>query len=157
MPSIYIETTIPSLATSKPSRDIITAGRQASTLLFWETERHKYDLYISQYIIDECSLGDSEAAERRLNFIKGIPIIPYDKNIIDLANTYQKLLDIPEKSKIDCFHLAVCVVAGLDYMLSWNCTHLGVRTFAKLQNYNAIHGMHTPLLLTPEALMEMED
>jgi len=157
MPSIYIETTIPSLATSKPSRDIITAGRQASTLLFWETEQHNYDLYISQYVIDECSLGDPKAAERRLNFIKSIPIIPYDKNITDLANKYQSLLNIPEKSKLDCFHLAVCVVAGIDYLLSWNCTHLGVSTFAKLQSHNIKHGMHTPLLITPEALMEMED
>jgi hypothetical protein len=36
MKNIYIETTIPSLATAKPSRDTITAGRQASTMLFWE-------------------------------------------------------------------------------------------------------------------------
>ena len=79
MSSIYIETTIPSLATSKPSRDIILAGRQAPTILFWENERHNYDLYISQYVIAECSLGDVEASERRLNFIKGIPIIPFDK------------------------------------------------------------------------------
>ena len=85
--SIYIETTIPSLATSRPSRDIIIAGRQASTLLFWEAERHNYDLYISQYVIDECSLGDTAAAERRLNFLKGISVIPYDKNITELAYT----------------------------------------------------------------------
>jgi hypothetical protein len=156
MPSIYVETTIPSLATGKPSRDIIVAGRQASTLLFWETERHKYDLFISQYVINECSLGDSEAAERRLHFIKGISIIPNDKNITELAYKYQKLLGIPDKSILDCFHLSVCVIASIDYLLSWNCTHLGVSTFAKLHNYNIKHGMHTPLLLTPEALLEME-
>lgn len=55
--SVYIETTIPSIATSRPSRDTIIAGCQADTLLFWENERFKYDPYISQYVIDECTLG----------------------------------------------------------------------------------------------------
>ena len=32
MKSVYIETTIPSLVTSKPSRDMIVAGRQAATI-----------------------------------------------------------------------------------------------------------------------------
>jgi len=45
--SIYIETTIPSFATAKTSRDAIIAGHQAATILFWENERQKYELYVS--------------------------------------------------------------------------------------------------------------
>ena len=157
MKSIYIETTIPSLATSRPSRDTIIAGRQAATMLFWETERDKYDLYVSQYVIDECSLGDADAAGRRLEFLRGIPVIPKSDQIQALANTYQQLLGIPDRAKIDCFHLAACVAAETDYLLSWNCAHLGIQTFIKLQAYNVKHGLFTPLLLTPEALMEMEE
>jgi hypothetical protein len=108
LPSVYIETTIPSLATSRPSRDMIIAGRQATTLLFWESERHKYDLYVSQYVIDECLLGDADAAERRMSFNK----------------------------------------------LSWNCAHLGIHTYVKIRQYNDEQKLHTPVLLTPEALME---
>ena len=156
MHSVYIETTIPSLATSKPSRDIITAGRQAATLLFWETERDNFDFYVSQYVIDECSFGDAEAAKRRLDFIKGITIIPYFESISELAIKYQQLLSIPDKAKIDSFHLATCVLANMDYLLSWNCTHLGVHTFAKMQKYNDKYGLHTPLLITPEALMQTD-
>jgi hypothetical protein len=48
--SIYVETTIPSYATSRPSNDIVIAGRQALTRFFWEQERHKYDLFISRYV-----------------------------------------------------------------------------------------------------------
>jgi hypothetical protein len=44
--SIYLETTIPSYATAKPSTDIIVAARQLLTNLFWEKERHKYNLLI---------------------------------------------------------------------------------------------------------------
>ena len=44
MKSVYIETTVPSLAAGRLSRDMIVAGRQATTILFWETERQKYDM-----------------------------------------------------------------------------------------------------------------
>ena len=154
-PSVYIETTIPSLATSRPSRDMIIAGRQAVTLLFWESERHKYDLYVSQYVIDECLLGDAEAAGRRMSFLQGIAAIPKSEPISVLAKKYQKLLDIPDRSVIDCFHLAVCVLAEMDYLLSWNCAHLGIHTYVKIRQYNDEHKLHTPVLLTPEALMEI--
>jgi len=157
MKSVYIETTIPSFAASKPSRDMIIAGRQAATILFWESERHKYDLYVSQYVIDECSFGDTDAAKRRLDFIKNIPVIPKSEQISALASEYQRLLYVPDRSKIDCFHLAVCVTAAMDYLLSWNCTHLGIHTFVKLQKYNEKKGLFTPFLLTPEALMEIDE
>jgi hypothetical protein len=67
---VYIETTIPSYATARPSMDIISANRQGLTKLFWEYEREKYKLYISQFVLGECRQGDLEAAKRRLEFIK---------------------------------------------------------------------------------------
>ena len=155
MKNIYIETTIPSLATSNPSRDMIIAGRQAVTILFWETERQKYDLYVSQYVIDECVQGDINAAKRRLEFLNGIKIIPKSEKISELAQEYQEFLEIPDKSKIDCYHLAVCVLSEMDYLISWNCTHLGINTFIKIQKYNELNGLFVPILLTPEALMDI--
>ena len=157
MKSLYIETTIPSLATARPSRDTIIVGRQASTLMFWENERDKYDMYVSQYVIDECAFGDARAAARRLEFLRGIPVIPKSEQIAMLADVYQRLLGIPDRAKIDCFHLAVCVVAEMDYLLSWNCVHLGIHTFLKIREHNEKSGLFTPLLLTPEALMEINE
>jgi hypothetical protein len=157
MKSIYVETTIPSLATARPSRDTIIAGRQASTLMFWEDQRGKYELDVSQYVLDECALGDVDAAGRRLDFLRGIPVIPESEQIAALAEIYQPLLGIPDRAKIDCFHLASCVVAEMDYLLSWNCVHLGIHTFVKIREYNEKHHLFTPLLLTPEALMEIDE
>jgi len=134
---------------------MIIAGRQAATIYFWESERKKYDLYTSQYVIDECLQGDTEAAKRRLGFLESIAIIPKSEQISELANEYQKLLNIPDRSKIDCFHVAVCVISEMDYLLSWNCTHLGINTFIKIQKYNELNGLFTPVLLTPEALLEI--
>jgi hypothetical protein len=55
--TVYVETTIPNYATAKPSMDILSANRQTITKLFWEYERDKYKLYISQFVLDECKQG----------------------------------------------------------------------------------------------------
>jgi predicted nucleic acid-binding protein len=154
--SVYIETTIPSYATAKTSRDVIKAGRQAMTKLFWENARQNYDLYISQYVIDECSDGDVNAAKRRIDFIEGLTFINTTAKIEELAHIYQQLLGIPEDSKTDSFHLAVCVDAKIDYLLTWNYTHLGMASYRKLLEYNTKNGLSTPLLVTPEILNTKE-
>jgi predicted nucleic acid-binding protein len=155
--SVYIETTIPSYATARKSRDVIKAGRQAITKLFWENSRQNYDLYISQYVIDECSDGDANAAKRRLEFIAGLSFINKTEKIEELAHIYQKLLDIPEDAKTDSFHLAVCVDAKIDYLLTWNYTHLGIASYKKLLEYNSNNGLFTPFLVTPELLNTKEE
>jgi len=154
--SVYIETTIPSFATAKTSRDAIIAGHQAATILFWENERQKYELYVSQYVIEECKLGDTEAADRRLNFLKGISVLPKTSEVERLGEIYQQILDIPERAKTDCFHLSCSVLAEIDYLLSWNCAHLGVSAYSKIKDYNQTVDLHTPMFLTPEILMEIE-
>ncbi|MCL2411868.1 MAG: type II toxin-antitoxin system VapC family toxin [Treponema sp.] len=151
--SVYIETTIPSYATAKPSENIIVAGKQAATRLFWEQGQHEYDFVTGEEVLKECQLGDAEAAERRKTFLIGIPVLPKTQGIIELADVYQSLLKIPEKAKLDCLHLATCVVARVDYLLTWNCAHLGHITYSKMRTYNDKHGLWTPFLVTPEDLI----
>jgi predicted nucleic acid-binding protein len=155
--SVYLETTIPSFAAARHSRDLIIAGHQAATMQFWENERHKYRLYISQYVIDECVDGDKEAAQRRFAFVKDIKVIPISDKIKALSEIYQKLLDIPERAKLDCFHLSVCVEAKMDYLLTWNCKHLGIQIFSKINEYNSKNNLWTPLLVTPDDFIEAEE
>jgi hypothetical protein len=154
--SVYIETTIPSYATSRASRDIIIAQRQLLTKFFWENEQQKYALFTSQYVIDECIQGDPDAARRRLEFLKSLPSIDETKEIAELAEIYYDLLDIPARAKADCSHLAVCVSEKIDYLLSWNCTHLGMVSYIKIHDYNESHGLWTPILVTPDSLIELE-
>jgi hypothetical protein len=153
--SLYIETTIPSYATSRQSSNIVIAARQFLTKRFWEEERENYELYTSQYVIEECSLGDPEAAKRRLAFISEIEVLPKIDEIADLAKIYFNLLQIPERSIADCFHLAVCVITKLDYLLSWNCTHLGFNSYIKVLDYNTKHELWSPLLITPDYLLNL--
>jgi hypothetical protein len=149
---LYIETTIPSYATTWNSKNPLTFERQTITRKFWEEERHNFNLYVSYYVIAECSDGDPEAAKARLDFLKNIYVFPQTPEVEELAAIYQKLLSIPEEAKMDCSHLAVCVLNRVDFLLTWNFTHLGEASYRKAQEYNTIHSLWTPALVTPETI-----
>jgi hypothetical protein len=152
---LYIETTIPSYATGRTSPDVIVAGKQALTKLFWEQKRHEFNVITSVYTKDECARGDSNVAQRRLEWLTGIPVLPETEEIAGLAAIYQNLLKIPDNAKTDCFHLAICVVNHIDYLLTWNCRHLGIVAYMKVKEYNDEHGLWTPILATPEVLTDI--
>jgi len=155
--SLYLESTIPSYLTAKESKDVINAARQSITRLFWEKERDKYRLVVSQYVIEECKLGDPKAAQKRLELIANIPVLEGSERVDELASVYQKLLGIPDRAKTDCFHLAICVIAKVHFLLSWNCTHLGLNAYLKIRDSNEKHGLWTPLLVTPEYFVNLDE
>ena len=64
-PKVYIETSVVSYLTARPSRDLIVMAHQQLTSEWWET-RDEYDLYISELVIEEAESGNEEAAKRRL-------------------------------------------------------------------------------------------
>jgi hypothetical protein len=101
--SLYLESTIPSYITAKESNDVIKAARQSMTRLFWDQERDKYRLVVSQYVIDECKLGNLEASQKRLALITNIPVLDGSEEVNRLATIYQNLLGIPDKAKTDSF------------------------------------------------------
>ncbi len=53
MQSAYLETTIPSYLTAWPSSNLVMAAHQAITREWWETQRHRFELFTSQLVIEE--------------------------------------------------------------------------------------------------------
>jgi hypothetical protein len=152
--TVYIETTIPSYLTAIPSRDIFQLVRQSITRQWWETKRQDYDIVTSDFTVTECKKGDPAAAERRTNCIRGIPLLRITDDIYSLSNSYMELLSIPNDSKIDTLHLAICVANQIDYLLTWNCKHLGPVTMQRIQIYNDRRDLFVPILATPEAFFD---
>jgi hypothetical protein len=85
MEKVYLETTIPSYVTSKFSRDLVIAARQQISREWWDTARINFDIYISEVVITECSMGDPEAAKRRLDLISGLKILKMTDAVNKLA------------------------------------------------------------------------
>jgi len=151
---VYIETTIPSYLTSWLSRDLVIAAHQQITREWWQ-KRNRFDLFISQVVVQEVSGGDSQVAVKRLKVFENIRVLEVTKEAIELA---QKLVDqgpIPEKAAVDALHIAIAVVNGMDYLLTWNCSHIANASMrTKIDYVCRSSGYEPPAICTPEELME---
>lgn len=154
--SIYLETTVVSYYTSRPSRDIIVLAHQEITRQWWPNAMKRYNVFISEIVVEEASFGDTEAAKRRLEELKDFPHLELNNKIEEIAQVYMDKLDIPEKSFRDAAHLAVASMHNIDYLVTWNCAHLANgEIIKKLMKINESFGFYTPIICTPEELMEV--
>jgi hypothetical protein len=107
--------------------------------------------------IDEASEGDPDAASRRLEVLKDILLLEPSEDVAELARSLVQQIPFPLKAIDDAIHIAMAVIGGMDYLLTWNCTHI-----ANAARLNAIKfvcqsmGYETPIICTPEQLLEQE-
>lgn len=153
MPTVYLETTIPSYLTSRPSSDIVTAAKQLSTKRWWDSRRSDFQLCVSQIVIREASAGDMEAASRRLDVISDLPRLPADEKTDLLAERLASAINLPSKALADAAHPAVCIFHSVDYLLTWNCTHIHNASNEKtIRQIASQFGYQCPTICTPEEL-----
>jgi len=154
-PTVYIETSVISYLTAKPSRDLVIAAHQQITLEWWETAMPNYEVFISPIVLDEASKGDLKAAGLRLEKISTLPLLEVVREVHDLAESYFTRIEIPEKARADAYHIALAAWHGIDYLVSWNCTHIANgRIRMVVEEINSERGIRTPVICTPEELME---
>jgi predicted nucleic acid-binding protein len=153
--TVYIESSVISYYTARRSRDIIVAAHQEITLDWWEKAMPFYESFVSQIVFDEISRGNPKAAKQRLAAIQEFKVLEMTQDVAALASLYYRALDIPEKAMNDTFHLALAVYHGMDYLVTWNCTHIAAgRVIGIIQIINDGQGFQTPIICTPEELME---
>ncbi len=153
-PKLYLDTTIPSYLTSRRSRNQTIAKRQWLTTVWWKIHRAKFDVYISEYVIDEAKLGDPEAARLRLDALAAIPELPPGVQVKTLARQLWEDCSIPEKARTDAAHVAIAAVHGMKFLLTWNCTHLANPVLAqRIDSTCKAFGLRCPILCTPENVM----
>ena len=151
---VYIETTIPSYLTARPSRDILQAARQQLTREWWDVERRNYDLCISQIVLDEAAAGDAEAAQRRLAVIDTLPLLDLTFEVDGLAETIMQSGLLPASASRDAVHIAVAAVHQVHFLLTWNCRHIANATiFRDLQHIILDAGYDVPVICTPDELL----
>ena len=157
---VYLESTISSYYTARPSADAVKAARQAATIEWYEKFEPKCECYISRYVIEENSKGDADCIARRLGLIRKYPIIDSDDAlVIPLAERLLKPVgDIPENEQIDAYHIAVAAIYQMDVLLTWNCRHINNPVILpKTISEIALAGYQCPKILTPEEFLEVYD
>lgn len=155
MPTVYLETTIPSYLAAHPSRDLIIAAHQQITHEWWRTARERFDLYLSEYVLDEIRVGDPDAAARRLAIVADLPILPLSEDIRALVEVYGERLGLVGRGRADVPHLAFAVAHEMDYLVTWNCAHIANgEMIRRLRDVNIELHRFTPLIVTPEEILE---
>jgi hypothetical protein len=153
-PKLYIETSVVSYLTAQGSRDLVLAAHQEVTRTWWAS-RDGYDLYVSQFVLDEAAAGDSEAAGRRLEVLREMPLLNASTEVLALARRLLAERGMPAKARIDALHVATAAVHGMDYLLSWNCKHIANATLrTRIESICRTAGFEPPVICTPLELVE---
>jgi predicted nucleic acid-binding protein len=153
-PKLYIETSVVSYLTAQGSRDLVLAAHQEVTRAWWAS-RASFDVYVSQFVLDEASAGDSAAAGRRLEALRGMPLLDVSSEVIGLAGRLLTERGMPAKARLDALHVATAAVHGMDYLLSWNCKHIANAMLrSRIESICRTAGFEPPVICTPLELVE---
>jgi len=150
---VYIETSVVSYLTSRPSRDLVVAGRQTITREWWENHRDRFDLFISELVEEEMLKGDSDAAALRVQKVSGIKSLSPTEDAETLAKLLLEGGAVPVGSEEDAAHIAIASAQGMNYLLTWNFKHINnAEKKASIIRVVESCGFECPALCSPEEL-----
>jgi hypothetical protein len=151
---VYIETTIVSYLTAKPSQNLILAARQAATEQWWREQRPLCDVFISELVLWEAAQGDDDARDRRLAALAGIPHISPAPEAATLTKLLVRGHALPSAAEDDAAHVALAAVHGMDILLTWNLRHIAnVIAGPRIRDIIELAGYAMPTITTPENLL----
>ena len=156
--SVYIESSVVSYLTARPSRDLVIAGRQAITADWWLVQRKRYDVYISELVIEEISAGHADAAAARLAAVSNFASVSTTPEAHQLAEALLASGAVPANSPRDALHIAIAATQGVEFLLTWNFKHINnAETRSLIAKVVADHGCVCPVLCSPEELGASND
>jgi hypothetical protein len=143
--------------TAWPSRDLVRAAHQQITREWWDKRRAEFELYISQVVLRECQAGDVTAAADRLKVLEGLPLLEQTQEATKFGQALVDQVPLPERAALDALHVAIAAVHGMDYLLTWNCTHIANATLRQpIESVCRAHGYEPPAICTPDELLAEE-
>jgi predicted nucleic acid-binding protein len=130
------------------------AARQLLTRQWWNEERTNYQLVISQFVLDEAAAGDPILAGERLRALSGIPLLPLDPPISEIADEIMSRSILPEKARTDALHIAAVAHHRIQYLLTWNCRHIAnARILPRIHAVLNDLSIPIPVICTPEEMV----
>lgn len=153
-PRLYRETTIPSYLAARRSRDLVTAGQQEATRLWWEKKRGDYELHVSALVLEETGAGDPTMAAARHAVIEGLPQLAQTPAVDALAARILEHGIIPSRAAPDAEHIALAAVHAMNFLLTWNCKHIANALHRRrVEALCAEARLACPIICTPQSLL----
>ena len=133
-PAAYIETSVVSYLTARPSRDVVVAAYQEVTREWWRDAAARSHLVASELVLAECRAGDRIAAGARLDALEGVVLL---------------------NASPDAAHIAIAVTNGVEYLVTWNFLHIANAAMrVRIERACREAGYEPPAICTPNELME---
>lgn len=152
--SVYIETSVVSYLTARPSDNLIAAAWQKATWDWWEGQSSKFELFTSDAALQEAAKGDPEAARRRLDILETLSVLPMNEEIHHLTHALLREGALPGKAVGDAVHIAIAATHEVDYLLTWNCRHIDNAEMKPIiRHVCMLNDLQCPEICTPQELM----
>ncbi len=156
--TVYVESSVISYLASRPSRDVVIAGRQAVSHEWWANHRQRFELRVSALVEEEIGRGDKAAAKSRLAWIEGIPSLAISDEAVELAELLLEQGAVPKGSEQDALHIGIAAAQGVDYLVTWNFKHINNAEMKPLIGKVVEScGLVCPQLCSPEELGGISD
>jgi len=156
-PRVYIETSVLSYLTNWRSRDLVQAAHQEVTSEWW-AGRDRFELFVSDAVLAEAGRGDLTAARSRLAAAEELPALTATPEAQALAAALLRAAAMPAKAAVDAAHIAIATVHGMNFLLTWNCTHIANAVMREsIEAVCRRAGFRPPVICTPEELLPKED
>ena len=154
-PTAYIETSVVSYLTARPSRDVVIAAYQEITRDWWRTASNRFNLAASALVIEEAGAGDPDAARIRLEALEAVTLLDATPDAENLARALVEVGAVPRQAADDAVHIAVAVTNGVDFLVTWNFRHIANAAMrSRIERACRQAGYEPPVICTPNELME---
>jgi len=142
--SIYLDTSVLSALF-----DERTPERKNMTETFWGT-LPQHNVFISTLVRDEVQAATDLLREKLIEKIKEFTILEITHESEELAQNYLDHDVFSERYRSDALHVGTAVVHRIEYLISWNFTHLvKVRTRKSVNLLNSLKGYPNIEIIAP--------
>jgi hypothetical protein len=80
----------------------------------------------SEAVIAELEDGDYPNKSIALALLDGVPVLGVDETVAEIVEAYLRHRLMPQDPLGDALHLALASYYKCDFLLTWNCKHLGI-------------------------------
>jgi hypothetical protein len=158
MDVIYVETTVIGNIAGRIQSNPDVASRQRTTRTWWNTATTRYELAISQLVIDECGNGDPAAAQERLDLLTDLTVLAITDDARALARLLHSEGAVPPSEPRDALHIAVAAVQRVQYLVTWNFKHIANATMrTKIEQACRDAGYAPPIICSPPEIPGDDD
>jgi len=150
-PKLYLETS----AISHLEQPEKPSEHAYSIAMFERIKAGDFAVYLSKIVVDEINACNPEKRSALFQHVSEITYedIPVDDTVEALADRIIERGYLPKSSVRDSYHIAAGIIAGCDYIVSWNMKHMANVKINKNIRYITIEEGYKEILLVPPSMI----